>query len=908
VTAVAPAVPVGARTPWKGLAPYDDSHADAGLFFGRDREIAVACANLRAARLTVLFGASGVGKSSLLRAGVIRQLRDDGDVAVLVSSWTGDPVEAIASAARTAIEASLGHEVEDPSGSLAARLRAWADELGADLLLVLDQAEEYFLYHEGDSGPGTFAGEFPGLVTERGLRVNVLLGIREDALGQLDAFRAAVPGVLSNYLRLERLDRDAGRIAILGPIARWNEAAPNDEMTAEPALVEAVLDEVAAGRIEPEAGGLGGVTPSALVERIEAPYLQLVLERLWETERENRSAVLRLETLRLLGGAERIVEQHLERALAALDQAGRDAAAAVFGHLVTPSGTKIAHTVGDLSSYARLDRDAAAELVAELERARILRPADADRVEIYHDVLALAVGQWRREHEAARTLERERRRHRRVVVGLVASVIALAVVAGIAVYALTQRSEANEQARAAKARAFVSDAAASLERDPARSVRLALDAARLDPTPAAEEMLRQALLSPHQSAPPRRGRLPSNLTATGGGVRATADGRGVRVVDAGGQARRLNHAALVSAVDVSPDGRYVVTAGGYRFAKLWDARSGEMLQLLDGPSAPVLAAAFSPDGALVATGSVDSGVRLYDIRDGTVTATLLRHQNYVTDVDFSDDGAVLGSASLDRTARLWEVATGRSLGALAGHTGALVGVDVESLRSVTTQQRDRTLRTFDGRFEPQLRLLARLPAPVDAVRFVGGDMQASAVGTRYRVQASGEAVPVAGFEPVEDDEFRVDRAVVRLPSGIELRGHRRPITDATASADGRFVVTASRDNDARVWDAETGRLIQVLRGHFGPVETASFSPDGRWIVTGGPTTAGLWDAHSGTLVFFMRGHSTPVTAVAFDPATNSILTGSRDGEVRTVRCLVCGGLDQLVSLAEQRIALAEPRG
>jgi Novel STAND NTPase 1 len=215
VTAVAPAVPVGARTPWKGLAPYDDSHADAGLFFGRDREIAVACANLRAARLTVLFGASGVGKSSLLRAGVIRQLRDEGDVAVIVSSWAGDPVEAIAAAARAAVEASVGHEVDDPGGSLAARLRAWKDELGDDLLLVLDQAEEYFLYHEGESGAGTFAGEFPGLVTERGLRVNVLLGIREDALGQLDAFRAAVPGVLSSA---STATRGASRSSARSPV------------------------------------------------------------------------------------------------------------------------------------------------------------------------------------------------------------------------------------------------------------------------------------------------------------------------------------------------------------------------------------------------------------------------------------------------------------------------------------------------------------------------------------------------------------------------------------------------------------------------------------------------------------------------------------------------------------------
>ena len=316
MTSVASAVPVGARTPWKGLAPYDDSSADAALFFGRDREIEVACANLQASRLTVLFGASGVGKSSLLRAGVIRRLRDeDGVAAALVSSWAEDPVATVAAAAREAVERAVGYELDDPGGSLAERLRAWLEALDGDLLLVLDQVEEYFLYHEGEDGPGSFAAEFPALVTERGLRVHVLLGIREDALGLLDAFRAAVPGVLSNYLRLERLDRDAGRLAVLGPIALWNELAPDDAMSAEPELVEAVLDEVAAGRIEPDAGGLGGVTPSALVERIEAPYLQLVLERLWEAERAEGSPVLRRETLRRLGGAEHIVEQHLERSL-----------------------------------------------------------------------------------------------------------------------------------------------------------------------------------------------------------------------------------------------------------------------------------------------------------------------------------------------------------------------------------------------------------------------------------------------------------------------------------------------------------------------------------------------------------------------------------------------------------------
>lgn len=240
MTTVAPAVPVGARTPWKGLAPYDDSNADAGLFFGRDREIAVACANLRAARLTVLFGASGVGKSSLLRAGVIRQLRDEGDVAVLVSSWTGDPVEAIAAAAHTAVEASVGHEVDDPGGSLAARLRAWTDELGDDLLLVLDQAEEYFLYHADDAGAGSFAEALPAVLAAP-LRINVLVSLREDSLAKLDRFTGRIPGLFANTLRLDRLDRQAARAAITGPLDRYAELTSSD-VSIEPQLIERVLD------------------------------------------------------------------------------------------------------------------------------------------------------------------------------------------------------------------------------------------------------------------------------------------------------------------------------------------------------------------------------------------------------------------------------------------------------------------------------------------------------------------------------------------------------------------------------------------------------------------------------------------------------------------------------------------
>ena len=148
------------------------------------------------------------------------------------------------------------------------------------------------------------------------------------------------------------------------------------------------------------------------------------MQRLWDEERQRGSRALRLGDAARLGGAEQIVRDHVDGALAKLTRPSKDVAASVFDHLVTPSGTKIAHEVGDLAKYA-----GAAE--AELARCwrssgdeRILRSVAGDgdarsRYEIFHDVLAEPVLAWKAGHEAQRELERQRaelaRRHRRLL-------------------------------------------------------------------------------------------------------------------------------------------------------------------------------------------------------------------------------------------------------------------------------------------------------------------------------------------------------------------------------------------------------------------------------------------------------------------------------------------------------------
>ncbi len=287
--------PASQRSPFVGLIPYGEE--DAPFFFGREVEKRIVAGNLRASGLTLLYGASGVGKTSLLRAGVIHDLRllaREGVVGrprrplfaiCAFAAWRDDPLAALMEAIRLSVSEALGGEDVArwrPGGPPEETLRAWTQHVRT-LLVVLDQFEDYFLYHPEEDGEGTFSGEFPGLVNDPNLRVHFLLSIREDALAKLDRFKGRIPRLLSNYVRVEHLSRTAAREAIEGPVREWNHRLPPEEppYTVEPALVDAVVDAAAAGTLARVEGGGPAGTAIAGPEPVELPFLQLVMERLW---------------------------------------------------------------------------------------------------------------------------------------------------------------------------------------------------------------------------------------------------------------------------------------------------------------------------------------------------------------------------------------------------------------------------------------------------------------------------------------------------------------------------------------------------------------------------------------------------------------------------------------------------
>ena len=465
-------------SPYVGLVPFSES--DAEFFFGRKKESRIIAANLRAARLTLFYGPSGVGKSSVLRAGVVSTLREilqrdlkvrgAPDFAVVYfSTWTSDPLEGLSKAIREAVKASLEQDTIDdipPTRSLVEIVKTWTERYGIELLVILDQFEEYFLYHGDESGPGTFADEFPGVINDPYLRARFLISMRDDTLSRLDRFKSSIPNLFDNRLQIDYLDLASAREAVIEPVRKYNRlyakenpfVFDHDQVDMQVGgngsgkfLVDEVLSQVQVGKVTIGVTGQGAVKkekgeddPQTQAFRvpIEAPYLQLVMMRIWNDETTINTHQLKADTLDKLGGSQQIVEEHLDKFMEGLSEPEQDVAARVFYYLVTPSGEKIAHTVETLAEYTGRRDEEVEPLLEKLlklsegkEEYRILRKIDVNpgkeaiRYAVFHDALAPAVLAWSEKHQNEKNKRKEAAKARDwIVVTILIGLVILALI------------------------------------------------------------------------------------------------------------------------------------------------------------------------------------------------------------------------------------------------------------------------------------------------------------------------------------------------------------------------------------------------------------------------------------------------------------------------------------------------
>jgi deazaflavin-dependent oxidoreductase (nitroreductase family) len=436
-------------------------------------------------------------------------------------------------------------------------------------------------------------------------------------------------------------------------------------------------------------------------------------------------------------------------------------------------------------------------------------------------VLGDAVLAWRTGHDTEQQIARERheasRRHRRLLSALAAGAILVVVMAGVTVFALTQRSEARAQANKAQARTLEGEALSLFETDPELSLILASEAARKSPSPQVERTLRNAyILSRERAVFPTRGAVSAAMYSPDGKfvVVASKDGS-TRVFDARTQKRVLsvNHGAPVTSADLSSDDTRLVTAGEDGRARIWDAVTGKRLGSVRHGS-PVRTAAFDPAGSLVVT-TGDRVAKIWNAHGQPVA--VLPWDKPVTAAAFSPGGlvVVVGNESI---ARVYDASTGRLVRSL-----------------------DQGGRVTSAKFS------------------LGGDL--------LMTTGANETARI----------WRVrDGKLLR-----ELKGHRGAVLDAAFSPGGWRVATASADGTGRIWDVRTGGTVASILGHGGIVDAVAFSPDGNFVVTGSTDgTARVSKADNGSGRVVLAGHDDSVHTVAFSPDGSRVLTVSDDGTAR----------------------------
>lgn len=880
-----PAVNAAPLNPFPGPRPYGAGERDR--FFGREEAAVRFERHLLSYPCTTLFGPSGSGKSSLMQAAVLPKLREAHDYrTVWVDFW---PIE----------EAPLDQFLENLFSTLeigappvglgpreAVNLAMDRAEQRSDqpILIYLDQLERLLFTGRPAHQLDALLQAADELAQRPTHDLHVVLALREDYLGRLRDRSRSYKRLLQHSFRLGPLTvRELGgavcKAAARGvPAQTW----PDRDVQA------LMLDVRAPGQ------------PASEDAEVQAAFAQIVCRATWDAGGLGRYR------------AEEILKRHLDKTLNELDALARDAWNLLEIELIDEDGHRKLLTEERARSV--LPAGAAKEVLDKLLKEAVLldREHEGSRYfELGHDWLAKKVFDQRKEreqeekrqakeqedkrareiHDAERDARLAQEKKRRWIVGFAVAVSVAAVLLGLGIWALVERTEAKKATATARKAHMMSGIRELLAHDQTASAANLLSAvSHPEREPAWINLAIETLWSevPLLTFRGHRNRV-SHVAVSPDGKRvltASEDGTArIWNVDGLGKSMVLKHERDVTSAGWSPDGKHVVTSSWDKTVRIWEAAGGKEIarHRFD---VSVLYATFNPDPAgnhvLVLIDGIDGNTpQLWDGKDGL--KPLKGHSQRVHFARFSPKGDRIVTASADGTARVWLV---RDLtnSIVLRHEGpvntARFSLDGELV--VTTS--GWTIRVFRADGSDLMETLSA--GPRDCKFSPNGDRLVSIGG-------NGGTVWTRGQKSWSDKEW--------TKTEVRLSGHTGAVSSVHWTRDGEQLVTTSEDTTARLWSARDGRPIAVFRGHAGMLYSADIAADDTRIVTGSlDTTVRVWNIRGWHRPIALRGHSKQAFWVAVSPNGEKVLGASDDA----VRIWNLNGIGEPVVLKEQSFTSA----
>jgi WD40 repeat protein len=325
----------------------------------------------------------------------------------------------------------------------------------------------------------------------------------------------------------------------------------------------------------------------------------------------------------------------------------------------------------------------------------------------------------------------------------------------------------------------------------------------------------------------------------------------------------------IRSLTCSPDGKTIAVGSDDQLVRLWDVRTGQPLQTLQGYANRIWTLAvrriYSCKREIIclASGSDDGKIRLWDANRGELIQTLSGHRSRVRSLAFSLDGRILASASHDRTIKLWDINTGNCK-TLAGHRDWVVSVMFGANNTLISSGDDQTvlvwdLHTYESRSirEPDNEWMWAFAChPQDGIVAMGGSNCT-----------------------IELRELQTGHSLGRLS------GHQNRMRSIAFNTSGDLLASGSDDLTVKLWRISTQECLQTLSGHRGQIRSLIFIPTSgnrlEMLATcSDDRTVRLWDIYTGQCLRTFNEHSQPIWSICYNSDLDILFSAGEDESIK----------------------------